>query len=284
MLINADARKIPLADKVVQCCVTSPPYYGLRDYGVDNQIGLEETPEQYIAKLVAVFREVKRVLRNDGVVFLNLGDTYINKQLLGIPWRVALALQADGWWLRNDIIWHKPNPMPESVTDRCTKAHEYIFLLSKSARYYYDNEAVFDTIDDTPSGRNRRTIWTITTKPYPGAHYAVFPPELPEICIKAGSAEGDVVLDTFVGSGTTCMVARELGRQGVGIDLSLDYLRNNARKRLELDKMKAWQNGGGRGGDGDLSELPMFGGNGPKKHHKNMDRENPHTMHKNRLD
>ncbi len=273
----------------VQCCVTSPPYYGLRDYGCDGQIGLEATPEEYIEKLVAVFREVKRVLRDDGTVWLNLGDSYANnrgtgasplmgekqatnigshlgrlivpdglkpKDLIGIPWRVAFALQADGWWLRQDIIWNKPNPMPESVTDRCTKAHEYIFLLTKSARYFYDADAIKEPCQwsgswsasnthtavaqggnhgktsifnqrwtDKNGGRNRRSVWTITTKPFKEAHFATFPPEIPEICIKAGSRVGDTILDPFMGSGTTGLVAEKLQRNFVGIELNPEYLK-----------------------------------------------------------
>jgi DNA modification methylase len=267
MILNANALSIPLAPGTIQTCVTSPPYYGLRDYGIDGQLGLEQTPQEYIENMVAVFREVWRVLRDDGTLWLNLGDSYCNsngyarahpeyqrqgrndapandrdlsalhlagyktKDLLGIPWRVALALQADGWYLRSDIIWHKPNPMPESVTDRPTKSHEYIFLMTKSARYYYDAEAVKeDSVDDEsyqgrrPRGektifknggyapgmspqtldngngeltgktyekRNRRTVWTVATQPYPGAHFATFPPKLIEPCILAGtSAKG----------------------------------------------------------------------------------------------
>ncbi len=262
MIICGDAltelRKLP--DESVNCCVTSPPYWGLRDYGVPGQLGLEKTPEEYVAHMVEVFREVRRVLRTDGTLWLNLGDSYAGggkgnygtgisthggavakhakgsdfpvpdglkpKDLVGIPWRVAFALQADGWWLRQDIIWAKPNPMPESVTDRCTKAHEYIFMLSKSARYWYDAEAVSEvsvgvwnsaeswsarenmTAPELAKGadtekmrtrgfgtnhpdadrntRNRRSVWTITTKPYAEAHFATFPPEIPERCIKAG--------------------------------------------------------------------------------------------------
>lgn len=204
-----------LPDASVHCCVTSPPYYGLRNYGHDGQIGLEDTPEAYVARMVEVFREVRRILREDAVLFLNLGDSYASgKQLVGIPWRVAFALQADGWRLRQDIIWHKPNPMPESVTDRCTKAHEYVFLLAKSERYFYDADAVAEKSEGrTPeprsfidgfghsspqlSGRggwdsgtrNRRSVWTITTKPYSGAHFAVMPADLVEPCIKAGCPE-----------------------------------------------------------------------------------------------
>ena len=279
----------------VHTCVTSPPYFGLRDYGHDGQIGLESTPDEYVAKLVAVFREVRRVLREDGTLWLNLGDSYNaagrvghgarvgykqgtnrasatkadacrpnveelkEKDLIGIPWRVAFALQADGWYLRQDIIWHKPNPMPESVRDRCTKAHEYIFLLSKSPRYYFDAEAILesfaddrngasgakslpyskgsgrnDTLSDgsrpglgvSPirSGRNRRSVWTVSTKPYKGAHFATFPPDLIEPCILAGASEGGVVLDPFGGSGTTGMVAEKHRRNAILIELNPDYI------------------------------------------------------------
>jgi DNA modification methylase len=289
----------------IQCCVTSPPYFGLRDYGVDGQIGLEDTPEAYVNKLVEVFREVKRVLHPTGTLFLNLGDSYAGsnngscdyredgasisknnnkygthkpqsnlkpKDLIGIPWRVAFALQADGWWLRQDIIWAKPNPMPESVTDRCTKAHEYIFLLTKSAHYYYDHIAIqepaaYDGRKDEqfkgsiknydgvmPNGqpqtfaqngharwnknadgervRNLRSVWTITTKPFKGSHFAVFPPEIPERCIKAGSKIGDTVLDPFAGAGTTLCVAKTLGRNYIGIELSADYVNKIILPRL----------------------------------------------------
>ena len=274
-----------------QTCVTSPPYFGLRDYGHDGQIGLEQTPEQYIAAMVEVFRCVRDVLADDGTLWLNLGDSYgavggntyagfnerwsgtggagskqdatlagvtdrkINtglkpKNLLGIPWRVALALQDDGWVLRQDIIWHKPNPMPESVRDRCTKAHEYIFLLSKSERYYFDSEAMKepaaqpervrndkiggnkgDDVHHSPGGqftgsatRNRRSVWTVATRPYSGAHFATYPPELIEPCILAGSRPGDTVLDPFMGSGTTAQVAQDLGRKAIGCELNPQYV------------------------------------------------------------
>jgi DNA modification methylase len=251
----------------INCCVTSPPYWGLRDYGVDGQLGLEENPEEYVTKMVAVFREVRRVLREDGTVWLNLGDSYAGggrggnpplgsgfwkqatnagslvapssvptglkpKDLVGIPWRVAFALQADGWYLRQDIIWHKPNPMPESVTDRCTKAHEYIFLLSKSARYYYDAEAVDEEGVVVNSKRNRRSVWTVTTMPYKGAHFATFPPKLIEPCILAGCPVGGVVLDPFVGSGTTSVVCVKHNRGCVGIDVNKDYL-ELAKQRID---------------------------------------------------
>ena len=306
----------------VQTCVTSPPYWGLRDYGTAGQLGLEATPDEYVANMVAVFREVRRVLRDDGTLWLNLGDCYtpqsthkanvprggnfnqrsrelkdkINlpsygkaKDLVGIPWRVAFALQADGWYLRQDIIWHKPNPMPESVTDRCTKAHEYIFLLTKSARYYYDNEAVKEPqicsdprliksgivrsreygystkenelrtgnrkYDDVPINyagngtnvkghngnsmntldgkRNKRSVWTVTTKPFKGAHFATFPPDLIEPCILAGSAADTLVLDPFSGAGTTGVVAVQHGRRYIGIELNPQYL-EMSRKRIQL--------------------------------------------------
>ena len=274
----AGLRTLPAAS--VHCCVTSPPYWGLRDYGHDGQIGLEATPDAYVARMVEVFREVRRVLRDDGTLWLNLGDSYNGsggqgtkpnimsesanagrggkpirydglkpKDLVGIPWRVAFALQADGWWLRQDIIWHKPNPMPESVRDRCTKAHEYVFLLTKSDRYFYDAEAVSeaaicdrmrgpaehpDTVSTNGNGglsrraftgtRNRRSVWTITTKPYSGAHFAVMPPDLVEPCIKAGCPEGGTVLDPFAGSGTTLAVAAELGRNAIGCELNPEYI------------------------------------------------------------
>ena len=256
MLLIGDALDTlhTLKAQSVHCCVTSPPYWGLRDYGHDGQIGLEATPQEYVAKMVEVFREVRRVLVCDGSLWLNLGDCYEDKNLVGIPWRVALALQADGWYLRSDIIWHKPNPMPESVTDRPTRAHEYIFLLTKSRSYYYDADAIREpavregsgnkerkvsaegerqrrnthlgssipwTNDGT--GRNRRDVWTINSKPYSGAHFAVFPPTLIKPCILAGCPVGGVVLDPFLGSGTTARAAMDLGRQWVGIELNADY-------------------------------------------------------------
>ena len=238
----------------VNCCVTSPPYFGLRDYGNDEQIGLEATPEAFVESMVNVFREVKRVLADDGTLWLNLGDSYgKEKQLIGIPWRVALALQADGWYLRQDIIWSKPNPMPESVTDRCTKAHEYIFLLSKKPKYYYDAEAVREECSgtghggspnnrgkrqetlsqnkggnlgdwDDGKGRNKRSVWNVNTQPYSGAHFATFPPDLIKPCILAGCPTGGTVLDPFGGSGTTGMVALELGRSAELIELNPDYV------------------------------------------------------------
>jgi len=246
-----------LPEQSINTCITSPPYWGLRDYGEGEQLGLEETPEEFVENLVQVFKEVKRVLRDDGTVWLNLGDSYLpNKQLGCIPFKVAIALQQDGWILRQDIIWHKPNPMPESVTDRCTKAHEYIFLLSKNKKYYYDNEAIkedskyygkdsrsdkgniryegkrtegadnlaqqsFVTIDEK---KNKRSVWTVTTKPFKGAHFATFPMDLIEPCVLAGCPEGGTVLDPFGGSGTTAQVANGHNRNAVLCELNKEYI------------------------------------------------------------
>lgn len=355
-LLNSDARQIPLADQSVQCIITSPPYYGLRDYGtaqwrggdsmcdhkqtvarhdagrvntngfhgsaahdsdkgaisyrdvckvcgairIDKQIGLEPTPAAYVASIVAVMRECWRVLKDDGVLWLNLGDSYARdsskgekfrngkghrwsgqnpngligpdvpdglkpKDLIGIPWRCAFALQDDGWYLRSDIIWNKPNPMPESVTDRPTKAHEYIFLLTKRARYYYDAAAIADKrvsdhdaasyrggayihneIDNSTMGkrksfgdkkvdidtnRNRRSVWTVATTPYSGAHFATFPPKLIEPMILAGSRPGDLILDPFAGTATVGRVAIKHQRRFVGLDLNLKYIGDLAKER-----------------------------------------------------
>jgi len=287
-----------LAAGSVRCCVTSPPYWGLRDYGMDGQIGLEPTPDEYIARMVAVFREVRRVLADDGTMWVNMGDGYATqpagnktfnhgaifdgrdmsghqtsgrkntveatglkpKDLIGMPWLLAFALRADGWYLRSDIIWHKPNPMPESVTDRPTKAHEYVFLLSKQERYFYDAAAIKEdavkgaggsnnenkrdrscgnsngmgasTLGsiDVEAGRNRRTVWTIPTQPYKEAHFATFPEKLVEPCILAGSAIGDTVLDPFSGSGTTGAVAVRHGRNYVGIELNPKYAEMSRRR------------------------------------------------------
>ena len=329
-LYHGDCREIlPQLEHAVQCCVTSPPYWGLRDYGVDGQLGLEETPEEYTKRMTDVFRAVSDILHKNGTLWLNLGDSYAGsnttlkwregsaradgsiredghlrrnrngtgyipglkpKDLMGIPWRVAFALQAAGWYLRSDIIWSKPNPMPESVTDRPTKAHEYIFLMSKSERYYYDHEAIKEPAQDygkrdrtgwsrrihaeqmgqrpqmgghkcdfKESGRNKRSIWKsdenpshellawlvlnhpriiseyftgekpdvweVCTKPYPGAHFAVFPPELIEPCILAGTKEGDIVLDPFSGSATVGQVCKKHRRRYIGIELNEEYLK-----------------------------------------------------------
>ena len=276
----------------VQTCVTSPPYFGLRDYGIDGQIGLEQTPEAFVAELVDVFRQVRRVLKDDGTLWLNLGDSYAgncsqasnngragfgnprerlvnrksdglkNKDLIGIPWRVAFALQADGWYLRQDIIWHKPNPMPESVKDRCTKAHEYIFLLSKSQRYYFDAEAIAEPArnwgtrdrsemrggvtdpklkhhglrgkdwEENPT-RNKRSVWSVTTRAYKEAHFATFPEDLITPCILAGSREDDLVLDPFNGSGTTGVVSLKHGRRYLGVELNPEYVEIAHRRIAE---------------------------------------------------
>ena len=297
-ILQGDCRDLlkTLPDASVHCVVTSPPYFGLRDYGVDGQIGLEASPDAFVAELVAVFREVRRVLRDDGTLWLNLGDSYnsgasgglggstlgggqnnqrvsnrsgrglVNalkpKDLIGAPWRVAFALQADGWYLRQDIIWHKPNPMPESVTDRCTKSHEYVFLMSKSARYFYDAAAIaeegvipagtkaakgsverFNTlgVNSRPPEykiydgmRNARSVWTIATQPFREAHFATFPPDLAERCIKAGCPVGGTVLDPFGGAGTTGLVADRLQRSSILIELNPVYA-SMAKKRLEGD-------------------------------------------------
>lgn len=293
-----------LEQESVQMAVSSPPYLGLRDYGVEGQIGLEETPERYVERLVEVFAEVRRVLKPDGTLWLNLGDSYCNtdkwggggknagkqtvaadgsvpswavrakrppipgvkpKDLMGIPWLVAFALRAEGWWLRSEVIWSKPNAMPEPVQDRPTRAHEHLFLLSKSERYFYDVDAVREPFangiegatpwgsndrernrggrgDDftagtgtgwTPSatGRNRRTVWTIPTQPFPGAHFATFPEELVRPCVLAGSRPGDTVLDPFSGSGTTGAVSIALGRSYVGCEINPEYV-EMSRQRI----------------------------------------------------
>ena len=286
-ILFGDCREtLKTIDVKARMCVTSPPYYGLRNYGnEDRQIGMEQTPEEYIEQLVDVFRSVRDVLTDDGTLWLNIGDTYYNyrsdgnypkqtvsrtkqdlpdfspvrgnklhnlksKDLIGIPWMLAFALRADGWWLRQDIIWNKPNPMPESVKDRCTKSHEYIFLLSKSKQYFYDNEAIKEPVKqdwgtrDRTNGKyhnpgsglaphsglsksydrkNKRSVWTVTNKPYKGAHFAVFPPDLIEPCILAGSEENDIVLDPFMGSGTTAMLAKKHNRNYIGCELNEDY-------------------------------------------------------------
>ena len=286
LVLFGDCRKtLPAFIGEARMCVTSPPYYGLRDYGgEDSQIGMEQSPEEYIQQLVEVFRLVRDNLTDDGTLWVNIGDSYYNyrsdgnypkqtvsktrqdlptktpvrgnkleglksKDLIGIPWMLAFALRADGWYLRQDIIWHKPNPMPESVKDRCTKAHEYIFLLSKNKNYYYNNEAIKEPAKDwgtrdrsngkyhnpgsglvPHSGltksyerKNKRSVWSVTKKPYKGAHFATFPPDLIEPCILAGSEPGDIILDPFMGSGTTAMVAKQHGRYYMGCELHEDY-------------------------------------------------------------
>ncbi len=258
-VLHGDIRQVAaqLPDRLVHCIVTSPPYWRLRDYGVAGQIGLEPTPDAYVTHLVAVFADLRRVLRDDGTLWLNLGDSYVasktgqhgpstleggkttqivasqrpdklvpglpQKNLIGIPWKVAFALQADGWYLRSDIVWEKANVMPESVRDRPTRSHEYLFLLSKSARYYYDREAVLEH-GRNGKRRNRRTVWSIPTQPYPGAHFAPFPPGLVEPCILAGCPPGGVVLDPFLGSGTTAVTAIAHGRNWLGVELSEAYV------------------------------------------------------------
>ena len=295
-----------LSNESVDCVITSPPYWRLRDYGIEGQFGLEKTPEEYVAKMVEVFREVKRVLKKEGTLWLNMGDSYTGsgvheewhknpgksqsarrgcrqgrpvtsglkpKDLVGMPWRLAFALQADGWWLRQDIIWSKPNSMPESVTDRCTKAHEYIFLLAKSPKYYFDNEAIKEPLADVSIARqrrgvsnhhkningapgqlphtmneprendknrqvntirNKRSVWIITTKPFKDAHFATFPEDLIVPMVKAGCPKRGLVLDPFIGSGTTAVVAKKLGRNYLGIELNPEYIKM-ANKRLQQE-------------------------------------------------
>lgn len=288
-----------MKDESVQCCITSPPYWKLRNYGVMGQFGLEHTPEAYVEILVELFDEVRRVLKPDGTLWLNLGDMYWgsgkvgsnpaylqkhkefnkssvhperfgkpstgkhkeikNKDLIGFPWMVAFALRKQGWYLRQDIIWHKPNPMPESITDRCTKSHEYIFLLSKNRKYYFDHRAIQTdakglTIRDRTSRparkakdeplvncfkkerspdlkANRRSVWSINNKPFREAHFATFPTEIPELCMLAGSKERDVILDPFMGAGTTALVATKLNRKFIGFELNPEYV-DIAVKRL----------------------------------------------------
>ena len=285
-ILYGDCRTtIPTITEPIQMCVTSPPYYGLRDYGgEENQIGQEGSPEEFIDQLVEVFKKVRDVMVDDGTLWVNMGDTYYNyrsdgnypkqtvsktnqdlpnfspargnklkglksKDLIGVPWLLAFALRKDGWYLRQDIIWHKPNPMPESVKDRCTKSHEYIFLLSKSKNYYYDNEAIKEPAKDWGTRdrtngkyhnkgtglqphtglsksyptKNKRSVWTVTSKPYKEAHFATYPPDLIEPCIKAGSKKGDIILDPFMGSGTTAMVSKQLDRHFIGCELHDSY-------------------------------------------------------------
>ena len=253
-VLTGDCREVlkTLPSEQFHTCITSPPYWGLRDYNSSEQLGLEKTPQEYVALLVEVFRDVRRVLRDDGTLWLNLGDSYsgsgkgpsssLNKEyhhlenthskiipdglkpkdLVGVPWRVAFALQEDGWFLRQDIIWHKPNPMPESVQDRCTKSHEYLFLLTKSEHYFFDNESIQEASED--GVRNKRSVWSVPTRPYKEAHFATFPPQLIEPCIKAGSPEGGNVLDPFGGAGTTGLVADRLGRSATLVEVNPEYV------------------------------------------------------------
>lgn len=250
-------RRLP--SESVQCIVTSPPYWGLRDYAYPEQIGLEPTLPQFINKLREVFSEARRVLKNDGVLWLNIGDGYTSgnrgwrapdkknparamavrpdtpeglksKDLMGVPWRLAFALQDDGWYLRADLVWHKPNAMPESVKDRPTRAHEYLFMFSKDEKYFYDRSAVLEA-----NGRNCRSVWNINTQPFPGAHFATFPPKLIEPCIKASTRPGDYLLDPFFGSGTAGLVANQLDRKYLGIELHSEYVAL-AAERLTIEQ------------------------------------------------
>lgn len=267
-LIIGDAlralRRLPSA--MAQSCVTSPPYWGLRDYGVANQIGVEPTLSAYLAKLRRVFQEVSRVLRPDGTLWLNVGDSYTSgnrgwrapdkrngaramndrppnppglkdKELVGVPWRLAFALQRQGWHLRADIVWAKPNPQPQSVKDRPTQSHEYVFLLTKQKDYYYDNEAIAEPTEAGEGRRNRRSVWSVRTEPYPGAHFATFPPELVNLCVRAGSRRGDLVLDPFFGAGTVGLVCAQLQRRFLGIELNPEY-GELARTRLGLPQTR----------------------------------------------
>ncbi|MCU0791517.1 MAG: site-specific DNA-methyltransferase [Opitutaceae bacterium] len=261
MILGGDARHIlsRLPDRCVRSIVTSPPYWGLRDYGIDGQIGLEPTLDAFIAQLVDVFREARRVLRDDGTFWLNIGDGYTSgnrgwrapdkknparamntrpdtpaglkpKDLIGVPWRLAFALQADGWYLRSDIIWNKPNAMPESVKDRPTRSHEFLFLFSKSEQYHYDSEAVMEDREDGSGKRNRRSVWSVNTEPFRDAHFATFPPPLIQPCVLAGTEAGDYVLDPFFGAGTVGVVCGALRRNFIGIELNPDYLTLAARR------------------------------------------------------
>lgn len=252
-----------LESNSVNCCVTSPPYFGLRDYGHDGQIGLEASPDDFVDQLIGVFSEVKRVLRDDGTLWLNLGDSYDSKkQQLGIPWRVAFALQNDGWILRQDIIWHKPNPMPESVTDRCTKAHEYLFLLSKNERYFFDSEAIQEVavtvgkprffgaknqvgtlrndigrMFEDNGTRNKRSVWSVNVQPFSGSHFATFPPDLIAPCILAGCPEDGTVIDPFGGAGTTGLVSNWHNRNAILCELNFEYAKLAYQRIKDDDPM-----------------------------------------------
>ncbi len=261
-ILIGDARKLlsRFPDEKFQCAITSPPYWGLRDYGIEGQIGAEPEVEDYVADLVALFREVRRVLRSDGTLWLNIGDSYTSgnrgwrqadkknpargmsyrpqnpkglkdKELIGVPWRLAFALQADGWYLRSDIIWYKPNCQPESVRDRPTRSHEHVFLLTKTEDYYYDQEAVREPTAEPGTLRQRRDVWAINTESSKEAHFAMFPPSLVRVCMEAGSPRGGWILDPFFGAGTVGVVAAELERSCIGIELKPDYA-EIARKRI----------------------------------------------------
>lgn len=264
-IIEGDAVKALnlISDKTIQCTVCSPPYWGLRDYGIDNQIGAESKIDDYVNNLVEIFREVHRVLKDDGILWLNIGDSYTSgnrkyrapdrktdnnsrvramsyrpdtpeglkpKDLIGVPWRVAFALQSDGWYLRSDVIWNKANSLPESVKDRPTKCHEYIFLLTKKEKYYYDYKSIME-INGEGIYKNKRTVWTVNTQPFKDAHFATFPPDLIVPCIKSGSKTNDFVLDPFFGSGTVGVVCKKLKRRFVGIDINPEYVKM-AYKRI----------------------------------------------------
>ena len=267
-IIIGDSRKVlaDLSENTYHCVITSPPYWGLRDYGIEGQIGAEMEVEQYIGDLVSVFREVKRVLRDDGTVWLNIGDSYTSgnrgwrqadsknpargmkyrppnpkglkdKELIGIPWRLAFALQQDGWYLRSDIIWYKPNCQPESVKDRPTRSHEHVFLLTKTETYYYDYETVKEPTSEPGSHRQRRDVWAINTEASKEAHFAMFPPALVKTCMEAGSPKGGYVLDPFFGAGTVGVVALELNRYFVGIELKGEYAEIARGRMLAIDRV-----------------------------------------------
>jgi len=264
LALHGDTRELihQLPDNVFQCAVTSPPYWGVRDYGIDNQIGAEPDLNLYIEHLVEIFREVRRVLKPDGTLWLNIGNTYSSggrkwrdadaknkgramsyrpptppglkkKDLIGVAWLLALECQKDGWYLRNDIIWNKPNCQPESVKDRLTVSHEYLFMFSKSERYYFNQDAIRENAANGNGRKNRRTVWSINTEPCPEAHFAVFPRALVRPCVLAGSKRGDIVLDPFFGAGTVGIVTKELGRKCVGMELNDEYL-DIADKRAEI--------------------------------------------------
>jgi len=261
-IIIDDARQAlrSFEDNTFQCCVTSPPYWSLRDYGISGQIGAEDSLQEYIDDLVSIFREIRRTLKEDGTLWLNIGDSYTSgnrtwrdtdkknpargmsyrpptppglkpKDLIGVPWLLAFALQKDGWYLRSDIVWNKPNCQPESVKDRPTRSHEYVFLFSKSLKYQYDFEAIKEPSTNGKGLKNRRTVWNINTNGFKGSHFAVFPPELVELCLLAGSKKNELVLDPFLGSGTVAKVCLENGRRCVGIELNPEYA-EIARERI----------------------------------------------------